>query len=92
MLLKVYSVHDIKVGAYLPPIYFRSKGEAIRAFSAAAMQTDHDFHKYASDYTLFEIGSWDDANAKFESHLTPIPVGKALDFLSEPKQPLVLAS
>lgn len=83
MLLKVYSVYDSKVGAYLPPIYFRSKGEAIRSFSTAAQDAKHDFGKYGEDYTLFELGEWDDNNGKFNSHLTPIPVGKAIEFVKD---------
>lgn len=81
MLLNVYSVFDSKVGAYLPPMYFRSKGEAIRAFSSAALKEDHDFHRYAEDYTLFELGQWDDSSAKFVSHSTPVSIGKAIEFL-----------
>lgn len=81
MILRVYSVFDSKVGAYLPPIYFRSKGEAIRSFSSAVAKEDHEFCRYAEDYTLFELGEWDDSDAKFKLHLTPIPVGKAIEFV-----------
>ena len=42
----------------------------------------NDFHKFAEDYTLFELGSFDDSNAVFACHMTPIPVGKASEFLA----------
>jgi hypothetical protein len=81
-MLKVFSVYDSKVGAYLQPMFFRSKGEAIRAFSSAVADTDHQFHKYASDFTLFELGSWDDLKAKFDLLPTPVSIGVAIEFLN----------
>ena len=76
---KMFSVYDSKVGAYLDPMFFRSKGEAIRAFSSAVADSTHQFHKYASDFTLFELGSWDELNAKMDLHATPVSVGLAID-------------
>lgn len=83
MILKMLSVFDIKVGAYLPPMFFRSRLEAIRAFTSACSDPKHDFAKYAEDYTLFELGEWDDSSSKTNCHLTPIPLVKAIECLSE---------
>lgn len=83
MILKMYSVFDSKVGAYLTPQYFRSNGEAIRAFTAAANASDHDFHKYASDYTLFEIGAFHDDTCTVNMLSTPKSLGVALEFISK---------
>lgn len=79
MLLKVFSVYDVKVGAYLPPIFMRSKLEAIRSFTSAVTDEKHQFAKHAEDFTLFELGDWDDGDCKFKCHLTPIPVLKAIE-------------
>ena len=35
MLMKMYSVYDSKVEAYLPPLFYKSKGEFLRAFGEA---------------------------------------------------------
>lgn len=84
-MLKVFSVYDSKVEAYLNPIFLRSKGEAIRVFQAACNSGEHQFSAHPSDFTLFELGSWDEEKAKFTLHSTPISIGLALEFISKDK-------
>jgi len=81
MLLKMFSIFDSKVGAYLPPLFFRSNGEAVRAFAAAVADGSTNFCKYPEDYTLFELGAWEDADCSFHPLLTPHPLHKALEFI-----------
>ena len=50
----------------------KSKGEAIRAITAHVNDPEHNFCKYAEDFTLFELGSWDDSNCIFDLLKTPI--------------------
>lgn len=80
-MLKVFSVYDSKVGAYMNPIFLRSKGEALRAFETSINSSDHIFCKNPEDYTLFELGSWDEEKAKFVLHSTPIALGVAIEFV-----------
>ena len=35
------------------------------------------FSKYAEDYTLFELGEFDEATGQFSLHNTPVSLGKA---------------
>lgn len=81
MILKIFSVYDSKVEAYLPPLFFKSKGEFLRSFAEAASDPKSSIGKYPSDYTAFEIGSWDDCNAVFDLHKTPVSLGLALEFV-----------
>jgi len=83
MILKMFCVYDSKVGAYLPPMFFRSNGEALRAFASAANDVKHDFYRYASDYTLFEIGAFHDDSAVVNSLSTPKSLGLAIEYLSK---------
>ena len=46
-------------------------------FGAAAADEKHDFSKYAEDYTLFELGEFDEATGQFSLHNTPVSLGKA---------------
>lgn len=62
MECQLYVVRDKAVGAVLPPFHCRSKGEAIRSFSVAVNTPDHQFHKHAADFSLWYIGSYDDAS------------------------------
>lgn len=79
MELKVFTVYDSKTEAYLQPFFMQSKGAAIRAFIDALRDPNHQFAKHAEDYTLFEVGSYDDGSARFTSLVTPVSLGTALD-------------
>jgi len=83
MILKVFTVYDSKVGAYLPPMFLRSTGEALRAFEAAVNSSDHQFCKHAEDFTMFEIGDWDDQKCIFILKATPVSLGVAIEFLKQ---------
>ena len=81
MLMKIYSVYDSKVEAYLPPLFYKSKGEFLRAFAEAANDVKSNIGKYPADYTAFELGSWDDSSSSFDLHKTPLSLGVALEFV-----------
>ena len=38
------------------------------------------FSKHPEDYTLFELGSWCDEDAKYILHSAPVSVGVAIEF------------
>jgi hypothetical protein len=80
--LKMFSVFDTKAEAYLPPMFFPTRGVAIRAFSQAAADEAHDFCKYSDDYVLFELGTFDPASAVFACHVTPVNLGSATSLRS----------
>lgn len=69
--MKLFSVHDSKAEAYLQPIYFKSTGEAIRAFQTTCNDEKSQFNQYPSDFTLVELGSWDELTAKIITHDQP---------------------
>ncbi|AXL14677.1 nonstructural protein [Microviridae sp.] len=83
MILKAFAVHDSKAGAYLRPFFEISKGSAIRAISDAVNTPDHQFNRHAADFTLFEIGGYDDATGD----LTAVPhvnLGCLIEMLETP--------
>lgn len=84
MMLKVFGIYDSKAEAYLSPFFMKSKGEAIRALSNHVNDPQHNFCKYAEDFTLFELGTWNDSNAKFELLNTPHSVGVLIEFKHTP--------
>jgi len=83
MILRVFSVYDSKAEAYMQPLFFQTKGLAIRSFSEAANDGKSTISLYPADYTLFELGSYDSDNAKFDLHSTPISVGVAIEFVKD---------
>lgn len=66
MKLKIYSVYDSKAGSYLQPFYAPTRGVALRMFENAALSDDHDFGRFSADFTLFELGEFDQNEGKFE--------------------------
>lgn len=67
MKLKVYSIFDSVVGAYLQPFYTRSEGEAVRMVKQAVNDPATNFAKNPSDYALAYHGEFDDASGDFDT-------------------------
>lgn len=79
--MKIFTVYDVKAEAYLQPYFSVTTATAVRAFQAAANNTEHDFHRFAEDYTLFEIGTWDEATGDIVQFKAMIPLGTALQHI-----------
>lgn len=78
MVRKIFSVFDEKAGAYLQPFFFDTKGQAIRAITDCVNDPNHGFYRHASDYTLFELGEFDDTHGTFNPLNSPI--GNLIEF------------
>jgi hypothetical protein len=83
MIIQCFTVFDSKVGAYNFPFQEHSTGAALRAFIDAIEDTSSALNKHPEDYTLFHIGSYDNATAKFEIFKTPTPLGVALELKAQ---------
>lgn len=83
MILKKFTVYDSKAEAYLTPFYTPSTGLAIRSFGVAANQEGHDFYKFGADFTLFELGEFDDKTALETPLAAPINLGTAITFIEQ---------
>lgn len=86
MKLKIYAVYDSKIEAFNQPFYSRTRGEALRSWTDAVNRdTDpsgtNNFKLHSGDYSLFELGEFDDSSAKFHLHTAPISLGTALEFI-----------
>lgn len=62
MILQIYSVRDNAAGAFLQPFFSVNNSTALRALSEAVNDPKHEFHKHASDYSIWHLGSFDDAD------------------------------
>lgn len=61
MKFHVFSVYDGAASAFLPPFFLPAMGQAIRAFTDAVNDPNHQFAKHATDYSLWCIGIFDDS-------------------------------
>ncbi|UDN67808.1 nonstructural protein [robinz microvirus RP_132] len=66
MKLFVFSVFDAAVGAHLQPFFSRSSGEAIRSFQDVVNDQKSGFNQHVTDYSLFMLGTFDDASGMFD--------------------------
>lgn len=76
--LMMYSVFDSKAEAFLRPFAAETRGLAIRSFSDAVNDAQHEFFKHGEDYTLFEVGVFDVGTGLLEGKLHSL--GTALQF------------
>ncbi len=79
----VYSVFDSKVGAFLLPFFSRNRATALRSFMSAVQDSSTDFHRYAGDYTLFEIGEWEPEKGVYTPLDAKLNMGLASQFLAQ---------
>lgn len=85
MKLKIVAVYDSAVGAYMQPMFLQSKGQALRMWLDSSNDTSTQFNKHPKDFTLFEIGEYDDSTGDLVNHQVKVPLGTALEMLSQAK-------
>ena len=83
MIYKIYSVYDSKAEAYMQPSFMSAKGAALRSFTDAVNDSSHIFGKHPEDYSLFELGSFDDCSASFNLYASPQSLGVGIEFIKE---------
>lgn len=71
MIYKVFSIFDSAVGSYMTPFNLRTVAESERALAPHVQNPEHNFCKFAHDFTLFELGTWDESTGKYDLHVTP---------------------
>jgi len=80
MIIQIFAIYDSAAEAYNQPFFAQAKGQAIRMFTQSANDPKSNINQYPSDFTLFHIGSFDDATAKMDLHQAPIGLGTAIEF------------
>ena len=81
MIHHVFTVHDVKAQAYLPPFILPKREMAIRTFSDCVNSDSHQFAAHPEDYTLFELGFFDDETALYNLRNAPQSLGNGVDFV-----------
>lgn len=83
MILKAFSVYDNKAAAYLSPFFAPTTGLATRMFEKAASDEAHDFHQYANDYVLYELGTFDQETGELNKLAQAINLGPAASYITK---------
>ncbi len=82
MIVRIFTCFDNKAQAYLPPFFMPAAGLAVRAFGELVNDTSHSFGKHPEDYSLWEIGTFNDANAEILHHQNFINLGNGQEHLN----------
>lgn len=80
--MKMFSVYDSKTEAYMRPFFADATGSAIRSFSDEVNSQNKDslVASHPEDFTLFELGHFNDGNADLEVYPAKKSLGNGLDF------------
>lgn len=87
MKLKMFCVYDSKAEAFMQPFFMNSTGEAVRSWQDVVNDPKTQFNKHPADFTLFELGEYDDSSGSIAMHNAKIPLGTALEHKIEQNIP-----
>lgn len=83
MKLLVFTVFDSKAECYMQPFFMPTQGAATRAFQDSVNKEGHQFSQHSEDYTLFQVGEYDDATGEITPLQAHISLGNAVQFLTK---------
>lgn len=76
MLLRAYSLHDVKALTYSPPFFQHNNALATRMLDDLVQDNNTSVGRHPADYKLYCVGTYDDAKGL----LTPItPMEHVMD-------------
>lgn len=66
MILKIYLFRDVKMDAFMAPMFFANKGVMMRDISEFLRRGgDQSMQKYPGDFELYESGEFDSDSGEF---------------------------
>lgn len=86
MKLKIFSIYDSKTEAYMQPFFMTTRGAALRDWTQAINDEKTQFSRHPTDFTLFEIGEYDDSTATISNHAANVSLGTAIEFKNKPQE------
>jgi len=78
---KIFSIYDQKAYAYLPPFTLPHADMAERTFMDCINSSDHAFGRNPADYTLFELGTYDDNKALITPYEVVRTIGNGIEYV-----------
>lgn len=79
-MLYMFSIYDSKSDTFQTPFFAQSNGTGVRMFHKLANDSDTIVGQYPSDFTLFEIGQFDDTNGTVMPYEAAKNLGLAITF------------
>ena len=79
--MKVFSIRDTAVEAFMRPFFARTAGEADRAFSGEVQNAQTPVGQHPADYHLFYLGDFDEVTGDLTPLDAPVRISSALDHI-----------
>jgi len=79
------AIRDAKAEFFSPPVIVRTRGEAIRSFSDAVNDPQHQFHGHAEDFALFELGTVDVLTGEVAGGVSPLLIINGFEVKQAPE-------
>lgn len=77
MKLRAFAIRDSKAEAFMRPFFAVTRGIALRSIVDVVSDPNHEMYKHAEDYTLYEVGEFDDQTGIFVSKVEVISILQA---------------
>lgn len=90
MIHQIFSVRDSAMDAFMRPFTLPTAGTAIRSFTDEVNRAapDNEMNRHPTDYTLYELGQFDDQSGLVTPHPAPKQILRAADALyTQPSPP-----
>jgi len=81
MKTKVFAIYDSKIKAFMQPFFMLHQGQAIRGFQQLIQDKKTNVGQYPADFTLMQIGEFDEESGRLESLEAKVDLGNALQYL-----------
>lgn len=88
--MKVFCVFDSKAEAFMQPFFMGSIGEATRAWTDLVNDGRSACSRHPADFTLFEIGTWDQLKGVISMHEAKRSLGTGVEFVKSSSDQLSL--
>jgi hypothetical protein len=82
MIKRIFSVYDEKADIYSQPFFCVNCAVATRSYATASNDPSTEFSRFPTDFTLYEIGEFNDTTGEITCHLKFVNLGKASSFIN----------
>lgn len=80
MRVNVFAVYDSKAATYGQPFFSPTIGSAMRAFHTACLDPQSMLAKHPADFSLMQLGTFDDDTGELIGLNPPVNIGLAANF------------
>lgn len=88
--LRVVAVFDSKIKGWMQPSFHLHLGQILRSWEELVNDGQSPMSRHPGDFTLFEIGEWDDVDGSIKAHSAPVSLSTAMAAKNTAPQPMSL--